>query len=325
MPSLPTASDVHVNRPLTNIAIAVTQDEKNFVAGRVFPTVPVSKKSDTYFIWDRGDFNRDEAAEVGPGGEAPITGLRVSSDSYECKVFKLAAMVSDQERANADQPLNLDVTKTEDITRKLMIRRERRWAERFFTTSVWTGSTTGADLVGGADFVVWSNYAGSDPVTVIRAQAFNLTKNLGVPMSDLKLTLGAEVFLQLLDHPKFLERYEQVQASIMNEQLMAAVLGIGEVIVPMAVHNTAKEGAAVSMSFIHGKSALLTYSPAGAAINRPSAGYMFMWTGLYAGSGVKVKRWRRERFESDQIEGAIAFDPKATCAFAGVFFSAAVA
>ena len=41
----PTASDVHVNRPLTNISIAYTQDASTFVADKVFPNIPVAKQS----------------------------------------------------------------------------------------------------------------------------------------------------------------------------------------------------------------------------------------------------------------------------------------
>lgn len=326
MPSLPTPGDVHVNRPLTNVSIAFMQEERNFVAGRVFPTVPVAKQSDSYYVWERADFHRDEAEEVGPGAAAPIGALRLSTDSYNAKVYKFAHLISDQERANQDEAVDLDRAKTEDVTRKLLIRRERNWATNYFTTGKWIGSTTGADLVGGADFTVWSNYAASDPVSYIRGQAFHMAK-LGVAMKDMKLTLGAEVFQQLLDHPKFIERFEQVQASILNEALMASVLGIGEVVVPMSVHNSAAENLAATMAYIHGKSALLTYSPPAAGLNMPSAGYTFAWTGLTGaqGAGVRMKRFRRDVLDSDQIQGESAWDQKLVSSVLGVFFSAAVA
>lgn len=324
MPALPTPGDVHINRPLTNIAIAFANNA-GFVHNRVFPSVPVQKQSDSYFVWERADFHRDEAMKVGPGGAAPVGALRLSTDSYNCDVYKFAHLISDQERANQDDPLDLDMTKAEDVTRKLMIRMEKDWAESYFTTGKWTGSTSGTDLVGGTDFTVWSNYSASDPVALIRQQAFNMAK-LGVPMGEMKLTVGAEVFRVLLDHPKFLERYEQVQASILNEQLMASVLGIGEVIVPMSVQNTAAEGKPATMAFIHGSSALLTYSPAAPSLNRPSAGYSFKWAGLTGGQGegIRIKRFRRDVLDSDQIQGESAWDHKLVSPVLGVFFSAAI-
>lgn len=319
MPSLPTPGDLHVNRPLTNIAIAYMQQEQNFVAGKVFPSVPVPKQSDLYFVWDRADFHRDEAAEVGPGGEAPIGALRLSTQAYACKVYKYAKLISDQERANQDQPLNLDATAAEVCAQKLLIRRDKEFADKYFATGVWTGSTTGTEIT---PTNKWDNYTSGDPVADIREQIFQLSK-LGVAMSGMTLTLSADVYKALLDSPKFLERYEQTQAAILNEQLMAAVLGIGKVVVPMSVINTAKEGAAATNDFIHSGKALLTYAPASPGLNVPSAGYTFTWTGLLGagGNGMRMKRYRREVRSADQIEGESAFDCRVVAPDLGVLFT----
>ena len=57
----PTFSDVHVNRPLTNISVAWIQEESAFIADKVFPSVAVQKQSDRYFVYFREDWYRDEA------------------------------------------------------------------------------------------------------------------------------------------------------------------------------------------------------------------------------------------------------------------------
>lgn len=321
MPSLPTSGDVHVNRPLTNIAIAYMQQQSAFIAGRAFPPVPVAKQSDSYFVWDKADMARDDARERGPGSLAPIGAVRLSTESYNAKVFAYAKLVSDQERANQDDPLNLDKTAAEIVAQKLLIRREKQWVNNCFSLGKW-----GTDLVGGVDFTLWSTLATSNPVTDIRNRVFELCKIPGIMAKDLKLVLGPEVFQVLLDHPKFLERYEQTQAAILNEQLIAAVLGIGEVLVPGSVANSAAEGLAESFDYIHGKNALLVHAAPSPAINVPSGGYTFTWTGLgLDGQGMRVKRYRREEYAADQIEGETAFDPKVVAPQLGVFFSAAVA
>ena len=46
----PTVSQVHVNRPLTNISVAFAQAATSFAAERVFPRIPVAKQSDRYFV-----------------------------------------------------------------------------------------------------------------------------------------------------------------------------------------------------------------------------------------------------------------------------------
>ena len=65
--SLPTGSDVHVDVPLTNISLAYMQSEENFISTKVFPFIPTAKQSNKYYIYDRADFNRDQAAVRGPG------------------------------------------------------------------------------------------------------------------------------------------------------------------------------------------------------------------------------------------------------------------
>ncbi len=42
----PTAGDVHVNTPLTQISIAYLQSQTEFVAAQFAPVIPVSKQSD---------------------------------------------------------------------------------------------------------------------------------------------------------------------------------------------------------------------------------------------------------------------------------------
>ena len=68
MPAQPTAESLHINHYLSDMAIAWVQDESKFVAGRVFPTLPVQFKSEDYPIYERGYFYR-----------CAITGLTIGS------------------------------------------------------------------------------------------------------------------------------------------------------------------------------------------------------------------------------------------------------
>jgi len=322
--SNPTASDVHVNRPLTNVMQAWAMRPR-YAFNRVFPIVSVPKQSDAYFVWTREDIHRDEAQEMGPGARAPVTVARLSHDTYQCRVYGLAEQISDQVRANADAPLDLDRSAARRVGDKIMLRMEKQWNTEFFTTGVWTGATTGTDLVGGVDFTKYAAPTTGTPVTDIREQVFHLAK-LGVDPMRMKLTIGPDVFRTFLDHTDFLERYEQVQASILNEQLMAAVLGVGEVIVPYGIENPLAEGITQTgneNTFVSGDNMLLSFAPAAASIEEASAGYTFAWTGLIgaAGAGMRILRMRDDFHHSDHVEGQAALDPKATSPELGVFFS----
>lgn len=329
--SLPTPGDLHINSALTNVAIAWKQESSRFAAGRAFPEVPVDKQSDKYHTWERGDFFRDEAEEVGPQGKTPMMNLRKSNDQYDCKVYGIGGFVSEQDLANQDVAVDKRAAITRATITKLLIKREKQWVTNFFTTGKWFGSTKvgGGDLVGGVDFTQFSTLATSDPISVIRPQIHKLAQ-LGIDPMDLVLTMGPDVWQWIVDHPDFLGRYEQVQAAILNEALVAAVLGIREVVVPWGSETTSREGvadASTTLGFIVGKHMLLSYSPRAPSIDQPSAGYMFTWRNLLgAGAdGIRVRTVPHDDPFGEKVIGNMAFDPKLTSAVCGVFFADAVA
>jgi len=326
---LPSPSELHINTALNNVAIAWKQESSRFAAGRAFPEVPVDKQNDSYHVWERGDFFRDEAEEVGPQSKTPLQNLRKSTDTYTCKVYGIGGFVSEQDMANQDVAANKEQKLAQANITKLLIRREKQWVTNFFTTGKWTGSTTGVDLVGGVDFVQFSTLATSDPIVVIRAQ-INQLALLGVDPMDMVLTIGPAVWLILQDHPDFLGRYEQTQAAIMNTTLIAAVLGIREVVVPFGSETTSREGvadASTTMAYIIGKHMLLSYSPRAPSIDQPSAGYTFNWSGLLGAGedGIRTRRVPSDDPLGVKVIGNMAFDHKLTSRVCGVFFQNAVA
>ena len=320
----PTRSDVHVDGPLNTLSIAYAQDQTQYGADRLFPVVPVAFKSDTYFTYDRGDWFRDEAQERAPGTESAGGGWRLSTDSYSAKRYAYHQDVDDETRANTQSPLAPDQDATEYVTERMLLKRENVFTSAYVTTGVWTGSTTGADLVGGTDFTQWDDPT-SEPIQDIRVQITKVAETTGLKPN--KLAIGPEVWDQLADHPDLLERIKYTERGMVGPDLLASLLGLDEVIIPFATRNTADEGATESMDFFWGKSATLLYSAPSPGLRRPSAGYIFAWTGFLGASawGSRIKRFRKEEIESDRVEGDIYFDAKVVAPELGVHFSQAVA
>lgn len=326
---LPSPSELHINSPLNNVAIAWKQESKRFAAGITFPEVAVDKQTDSYHVWERGDFFRDEAEEVGPQSKTPLQNLRKSTDSYACKVYGIGGFISEQDMANQDVAANKEQAIARANVTKLLIRREKMWVEKYFTTGVWTGSSTGTDLVGGVDFVQFSTFATSDPIVVVRAEIHKLAQ-LGIDPLDLVLTIGPKVWQFIQDHPDFLGRYEHVMPAIMSTQLIAGVLGIRAVVVPFGSETTSREGvadASTTLDYIIGRHMLLSYSPRAPSIDSPSAGYMFTWRGLLGAGedGIRTRRVPTDDPLGIKVIGNMAFDPKVTSRVCGVFFQNAVA
>jgi len=326
----PVPGDVHVNTPLTNISIAYLQDASNFVAARVFPNIPVTKQSDRYYTYDRGEFNRDEAEERAPGTESAGGSYTLdNTPTYFAHVYAFHKDIPDQVRANADAVLSPDREATEYVTHKALIKREKLWATNYFATSVWTTDITGvASGPTGPQVLQW-NDADSTPIEDIRTGKRAVLESTGFEPNT--LVLGKAVYDTLVDHPDIVDRikYGQTagQPAMAGVEALMKLFEIERIFVMKAIENTAAKGAANVHSFIGGKKALLCYSAPRPGIMTPTAGYTFSWTGfLGAGSeGNRIKRFRIERIESDRVEIQMAFDLKKVAADLGYFFTTIVA
>jgi hypothetical protein len=326
----PTPGDVHVNTPLTNISIAFLQNANNFVATRVFPNIPVSKQSDRYYVYERGDFNRDEMQVRAPATESAGGGYRLdNTPTYFANRFSFHKDIPDEVRSNADAVLNPDREAAQFVTHKALIRREKLFVGSYFRTGVWSFESAGAASSPSGSQVLQWNDANSTPIENVRAQKRAIAQSTGFEPN--KLVLGRAVFDALLDHPDIIDRIKYGQtagaAAMAGADTLARLFNVDEVLVMNAVENTAAEGQAATHAFIGGKNALLTYSTPSAGLMTPTAGYTFSWTGLL-GSGVegnRIKSFRMEQLSADRVEIDMCFDMKLVSSDLGAFWNGVVA
>lgn len=319
----PLPSEMHVDKFLTNLSLGYFQQAMNFVAGKVFPVVPVNKASDLYPIFDRSYFWRDELKVRPLGGEAPRVGYAITQDSYNALEWSVAHTIDDRVRANADDPLNPDRAGANLLTQQALVHLDRIWATKFFTTSLWGVDRQGvAAAPTGNQFLQW-NDASSDPIGDIRTSTYTIAAQTGFKPNT--LVIGTAAYQALVDHPDIVGRIQYSQTGIVTPQLLSSLFDIDQVIVPMSVQNSAAEGAAASYGFIHtADSALLCYSAPSPGLDQPSAGYHFAWTGLIPGEmnamGGVVQRMRLEQAFSDYLVLRMAYDMKLVASDLGVFF-----
>lgn len=325
----PQISDVHVNVPLTNMSIAYIQDVSGFVADRVFANIPVTKQSDRYYAYSRADFNRDEMQKRAPGAESAGNGYDIdSTPTYFADVWALHKDIPDQIRANSDSVLSPDRDATIWLTQKALINREVNWAANYFTSGVWNYGATGvAASVGAGEFLQWDN-ASSTPIGEIRTAKRTVQEATGFKPNV--LVLGKLVFDILVDHPEIIDRlkynFAQGQVAAANEQMIAQLFGLEEVIVMEAVYNTAARGEIENSVFIGGNNALLAYRTKTPGLMVPSCGYTFSWNGWLGASGMghRISSFRMEWLKSDRVEVEQAYAQKVVGADLGYFFASAV-
>jgi len=335
MPS-PNVNNVHIDAILTNISVAYLQNTNNFVADKVFPIVPVDKKSNIYFKYTKDDWFRDEAQRRADGTASAGSGYGLTTDNYLADVYAFHKDIGDQTRANADNPLNPDMEATQFVTQRLLLRREVQWAADYFTSGIWGTNITGVasstnSAPAATQAVKWSDYTTgvtytSNPIVDVELGKTTVLQNTGFEPNTLVLSYA--VFQKLKAHPILVDRYKYTQAgAIVTEDLLAALFGIDRVLVAKAVVNPSNEGqTAASYSFTAGNNALLCYVAPNPGLMTPSAGYTFMWTGVSGGLGttVGVSRFRMEELKADRVEGEIAFDNKVVAADLGYFWTSII-
>lgn len=319
---MPKMQDAHIDRAMTNISVAYLQDASNFVADKVFPIVPVKRQSDVFYTYNKGDFMRDEAKLRGAASESAGGDYGVEASSpYYCRKHAFHKDVTPEERANYDEPLDADIDATDFVSQKMLIRREMAWTDAFFKEGIWGTEYEGATAAASGKVVFWDN-ATSTPIQDITNAAVDMASETG--MRPNVLLLSPKAFNALKNHDDILDRIRYTQKGIVTADLLATLFEVDKVLVGWGVVNSAAKGATDDVDFIMGKHALLCYSNPRPALKKPSAGYIFAWTGL-EGAGAYGNRIVRLPMDmlglgTERIEGEIAFDCKQVSKDLGVFF-----
>jgi hypothetical protein len=329
---MPTASNIegalHVDRYLTNYSVNYVQDRTNFVAQRAASVIPVLKQTDTYVVYDRGYFWRDEAAPRPLGGRPRQVGYKLSSGSYSAQEYALEHVVDDRQYANTDDPINLDENATTLLTQKAMIKQDRVWAQNFFATGKWTKEATGvvSSPIAGTSFLKF-NDANSDPIGVIDYWKDYMHERTGFMPNT--LVLGAAVKRTLRSHPDIADRIKYTQVGIADEAIMASLFEVPNVVVARGIYNNADEGATDAFAYIATTDAfLLAYVEPTPGLDKPTAIANFAWTGLLPGAtnaiGGVMERGRDDRAHSNYFQNRMAWDLKMVAADLGIWFGDAV-
>ncbi len=283
----PTQSAVHVDRPLTNMSLAVLQEESAFIAGQVFPMIPVSKQSDLYRTYPEEFFNRDQMRKRAAGTESQGIGYETSTAPYFCDVWALHHDIDEQTEENADDEVDLDFEATTLLSYQALINREIQWASKFFVTSAWTNET---------DIMQAWDLGTSTVIADIEAARLAMLGRSGKKPN--MMILGPEVWSILKQEADLLDRVNRGQTDGAAEVMLATLAGITEIpriLVAESIFDSSAEGGTSSPGFIFGKHCLLLHVAPSPGRYTASAGYTFSWRGL---SGSSTAGTRMSRFET---------------------------
>lgn len=317
-------SDAFRNPVLENISVAAFQDDTDFVAKQIFPTVPSEDQQVKYYEIDMDSIAQNKAQPRAPGTAAEEGAWALSQKTVLCEAFGYREKLPEELIASTGTAADAEQTSAAAVAEVLNINEDARWANAFFKTGVWNRDMTGQSTADSTHYIFWDTSTGV-PLTNILTERTTMKKN-GKRWAN-TLVLGAEAVTPLLTNPQVIARVVNGQRPGTSAEAtlddIARLCKVDRVIVAGGVFNSAAEGVAGSNSFIfNSKSAWLGYVNPSPSVRAPSAGYRFTWRGI-AGNDQGYRTWRywQQDIRSFWIEGAVDDTFKTVSTKLGMFFS----
>lgn len=329
---LPTPKSAHIDAALSNLSIL--HKNQNYIADRVFPTVPVMKQSDYFFKFLKGAWFRNEAGVRGPGANAPRGGYVLTSDTYSCKEYAFAHPIPIELLNNADVALRPFDTGVAFATDKILLAKEKIVSDLVITSSNWTSSN---DAEGG--WAATTDGSGNTFIADVLAAKRTIRQLIGVYPNV--MLMDSKTFENCKQEFTVLERIKytgtQGRPADVTAQTLAQLFELEEVLIGTTIYSSAEEViagtdfTAVDLweATATKGSCFLYYRPPAAGLEIPSAGYCFNWGNRAQGAGGQssqggpyrsVRRWWEDSPKQWVIEASECFDAKVTSADAGYLF-----
>jgi len=322
----------HIDRALTNISVAYMQGADAFIADKVFPMISVTKQSDVYFSYSKADSFRNEVVERGRGAESAGGNWHVKEEApYHCKKYAFHYDITQEEKVNYDQPINVDTDTTNWLAEKMLLKREVDFQTKFFGTTIWGRDITGVSGTPTTDQVKKWNLDTSTPVEDINAAMLQFARTTGKKPNF--IIMAPDVFYALKNHGDIMDRIKYTQKGVITIELIAALFEVDDIFIPWGVVNSGPTTAAfddtlADVDFIYSGQMLLGYRAKRPSLKEPTAGYIFAWTGLEGASawGSRLVRIKMDQLGlgTERLEMEMAYDMKKICADMGVFFTSLV-
>lgn len=293
---MPTVGSVHVNVPLSNLAIRYRHQP--VVADMIFPVIDVKKKADVYY-----KFRQEELIEMddrrAPGTEANEIEWDVDNTPYLAETYALRYLLPDEVVENADSPIRPRVTTTRKLSKFLQLGYERRVKDIVFSTAFITET-----FVPGTK---WDATSGANPEKDIDECKKRIRVNSGVePNSILMNGETGDTVKRWLKLTAYTTYKEYLDVGKLPDRLWDL-----DVIQGKAIHNTAKRGQTATKAQIWTDNVLVFYKEADPSIETFSLGYTLRsrrW---------RVKDWREESREGQMYEVSVIQDEVLVAADAG--------
>jgi hypothetical protein len=283
---------------------------RDLVADRLAPVLPVAKDRGLFRIFGKNEFITHEARWA-YGAIPNAIEYRWSSSSYFSEPRKLRIKLLDAEVKNADNDLDLRRSYTRVVTNAILIAREKRVADLFTTAANYPGPNV-LTKAGGAEWDTVLATTPKQPITDLDAAIRQVVLTAMVPRSALTVVIPEPVFDATIRFNTYLlGTINYTQAGAFTAQLLASFLGVKEVIIS-AVMSTGPGPevansdviTAFTATYLWGDNVWVGLVNEGTDDMQPTFARSFNWRADTAGQQRQIRQYRfdDEGAEADWIE-----------------------
>ena len=244
---MPQLAEVHINRALTDISIAYMNSD--YIGETVAPILPVTNRSDKYFIYDQEAFLRGGALDANgnsksirrPGTETNISDYDLTTDTYYCDMYAEGRFIPYETIREADVPLAIQADETMSLMEKMKLINEQQVASMVGTIAKYPTSNQ-VTLTTGNTGTSWAQYGSANSlpfenILVARDQVYK-----GIIRQANTLLLSYESARYLADHPEYKDYVKYTDPNALGTaDIVKNIRGLN-VIVGMAQALTSPEG-----------------------------------------------------------------------------------
>lgn len=323
-----------VHQPAFLQSVSIGFNNPVLIGERICPTIGVAKQADLYRVFGRNMMRTGET-RWSPGTVPNAIELRWSSDQYYCDLRKLRIALTDAERNNADNDLDLEAKYTETVTNAIDIAREKRIADLFTTAGNYSASHK-IVKAGGSEYDQAAQLASNQLILDVQLMVSAVAQSAMVPKEMLTIVIPQLVIDQaILANAAILDRikYTQRAAGQSVMDLLASLWMVKEVIPATSMYvgqgpETADSDVITGYTptYLWGDTIWIGLVNAGANTGVPWFARTFRWNGMTDGADRRVRVYRDmdEGTEQDWIEVAEARSEKLAFADGGAVITNAL-
>lgn len=318
-----TPSDAARNPLLDNVSIAAFQDESEFIARVVAPTIP-GETVGKYYVIDTDGIARNKAGERAPGTESAEGMWDLSQAEYGCKQIGYKEVLPEELIKTTGSAAAAENVTAASVAEVMLINSEVRFVSEFMGTGKWARDMAGAaSNVADTSYIYWSTVSTSKPVANVLTER-NKMKLRGKRYPNVMI-IGADVEPYLLEHADIVGKLNNGQtpggAAMASLADLAKVFKVDKVLTASAVYNTSKSSTASNSFIFPSKSVWMGYVNPNPAVRMPSALYRFADQQI-SGNAMGIRNWSYydQPRRSQIVESAVDDCYKLVTAALGTWF-----